>query len=223
MRRIALVVQRRFKIEGHVFERRFRSIECRDADHLRRAIVYTHLNPERAGLESESYRWSSAMLYEGTSDEHCAVAVASALRLFSGAPDATEMQLRACYARYMKWRRTKDATDKVGGICSEAEPTCAVGDAHFMESFCALPAANGRSSADLRDKAIELLRQIAPHQNVDILRRPRLPASFGAQRRELIAGLLQAGYAGHAIANFLRISDSAVSRIATVLRYSSLK
>jgi REP element-mobilizing transposase RayT len=223
MRRIALLVQRRYRIEGHVFERRFRSVECRDADHLRRAIVYTHLNPERAGLESESYRWSSAVLYEADRDENCAVAVTSALRLFAGAPDDAEMQLRACYARYMKWRRTKDAFDNVGDLCSEAEPICAAGDAHFIKSFCALPATNGRPSLDLRDKAIELLRQIAPDQKVDVFRVSRLPSTLSARRRELIAALVQARYPGHAIANFLRISDTAVSRIATAMRYSASK
>src|SRR5688500_9811985 len=50
MRRLDLLVQRSMEIEGHVFERRFRSLTFDDAPHLRRSIIYSDLNPHRAGL-----------------------------------------------------------------------------------------------------------------------------------------------------------------------------
>ena len=50
MRRVALQVQRQHGFEGSVVERRFRDTACTTPDHVRMAIVYTHLNPWRAGL-----------------------------------------------------------------------------------------------------------------------------------------------------------------------------
>src|SRR5207253_9949941 len=67
LRRIALLDQRRHGVEGHVFERRFRSKLCQDRDHLPTAIIYIHRNPVNAGLcrQATDYRWSSANCYEG--------------------------------------------------------------------------------------------------------------------------------------------------------------
>ncbi len=222
MRRIALAVQRRFGVEGHVFERRFRSLECRDADHLRRAIIYTHLNPARAGLDPESYRWSSAVLYERevSNQEICDVAVTFALRLFADAPSDSELQLRACYVRYLAWRRNKDSHDLAGTVCPAKEPRMIAGNAHFMASFCAIPANIGRPVADLRDKANELMIRISDGISIDALRRPTLPRALCAVRRQLIAALLELRYPGRDIANFLRVSDSSVSRISTWMRYA---
>src|SRR5690606_28499612 len=67
LRRIAIQVQRTHEREGRVFERRYRDRYCADADHLRTAILYTHLNPIRAGLCSDprEYPWSSHLAWVG--------------------------------------------------------------------------------------------------------------------------------------------------------------
>jgi REP element-mobilizing transposase RayT len=224
MRRIALLVQRRFALDGHVFERRFRSTNCRDADHLRRAIVYTNLNPQRAGIcDAEAYQWSSAVLYGGAaSGDECDVAITSALRLFAGEPNMSEVQLRACYRRYVAWRLEKDAHDSCGARIATLEPLTPAGDAFFLQHFCAIPAMNSRPTADLRDRAMQLLGSISNSMSVDLLRRRRLNRHCTDIRRQLIAGLLQHRYRVVDIANFLRISDSAVSRIAIQMRYGLL-
>lgn len=50
---------------GHVFECRYYDKPCLDAEYLRNAIAYVHLNPVRAGLCSRAsdYEWSSHGLY----------------------------------------------------------------------------------------------------------------------------------------------------------------
>ena len=223
MRRIALSVQRRHQLQGHVFERRFRSIACNDAEYLRNAIVYTHLNAQRAGL-SPAYRWSSAVLYErGVSRDVCDVAVTFALRLFADAPTDSDIMLRAAYARYLAWRMARDNAIATGKIHLVAKPRFAAGDAHFAQSFCSLPDAPCVPRRDLRDEAIKILHGISLDVDIDDLRGRGLTHHQSELRRELIAALLQKRYAGRKIANFFCVSDSTVSRIATQMRYAPLE
>jgi putative transposase len=226
MRRIALLVQRAVGVEGHVFERRFRSVACENADHLRRAIIYTHLNPRRAGLcTDDSYEWTSARSYaaNASSGASCDVAIALALRLFAASPDDSIDQLWAYYQRYLQWRLEKDAHDRAGTLCYVPEPVLSAGDAHFLRSFCSLPVPSGRPTKDLRDKAIELLPNIDPVVTLDSLRRKSVKRSISVVRSQLIASLLQARYTGRCIADFFRISDSAVSKIASRMRYAQIQ
>jgi hypothetical protein len=130
--------------------------------------------------------------------------------------------MRASYRHYLQWRIEKDCHEAEGTLCSTPEPALPAGDLHFLRSFCALPPSNGRPNKDLRDKAIELLASISIEPNIEALRKPNLSHQLGSVRRELIAGLLQAGYRGRDIANFLRTSDSTVSRIAIEMRYATV-
>ncbi len=224
MRRTALLVQRAFDIKGHVFERRFRSHACENADHLRRAIIYTHLNPRRAGLcdDDNSYAWSSSCLYLRESDklDICDVAVTMALQMFRKQPADSDDDMRRAYREYLAWRIEKDKHDEEGTVCPTREPLMPAGDVHFLRSFCALPATNGRPRKDLRDHAIELLSAIEHQLSIDALRKRNLPRNLSAARKQLIAGLLQARYKGCDIANFLRTADSTVSRVAIQMRYA---
>jgi REP element-mobilizing transposase RayT len=224
MRRTALLVQRAHVMKGHVFERRFRSLACENADHLRRAIVYTHLNPRRARLCSTDadYAWSSGHLYRRKSKQLdvCDVAVNLTLQMFGKHPSDSHDDLQRAYCEYLEWRIEKDRHDEEGTVCPTREPLMPAGDAHFLRSFCALPPTNGRPSRDLRDYAIKLLSAIDEQLSIDSLRKRNLPRNLSAARRELIAGLLQARYKGCDIANFLRTADSTVSRVAIAMRYA---
>jgi REP element-mobilizing transposase RayT len=223
MRRTSLLMQRAHGLKGHTFERRFRSHACSNADHLRRAITYTHLNPIRAGLCKHTYAWSSARLFERNSHPgDCAVAVTFALRLFALGARDTEEEMRDNYARFVVWRVLKDEHDAAGTICSAPEPQFAAGDAYFARTFCALPRPDGVIRRDLRDSAIDLLRRSSVDVSLDELRVQRLPRSLTNLRRKLIAGLLELRHPGRDIANFFRISDTAVSRIAIEIRYSKM-
>jgi putative transposase len=224
MRRTALLVQRAFDIKGHVFERRFRSHACEDADHLRRSIIYTHLNPRRAHLcdAHTDYAWSSGYLYlrEAAKLDVCDVAVTMALQMFGKQPTDSLDDMRRAYLEYLEWRIEKDKHDEEGTACPTREPLMAAGDAHFLRSFCALPPTNGRPTKDLRDHAIVLLSAIDNQLSIDALRKRNLPRNLTAARKELIAGLLQTRYKGCDIANFFRTADSTVSRVAIAMRYA---
>ena len=223
MRRVSLKVQRAHGIEGHVFERRFRSYPCADASYLRNAIVYTNLNPKRAGLCSDgaSYKWCSYSAFMTTilrSDSP--EALIDALRLFATTPRAEPEQIIADYQSYVAWRIEKDRCDDVDELCMTAEPKSAGGDAFFAQRFCSLPGTIIRPTRDLRDRAREVLAEIEPAMSLSDLHGARLPRSLRAIRRQLVASLLQAGYRGRSIATFLRVSDSAVSQVASQMRYA---
>ena len=58
------------EVEGHLFERRFRSILVKSQGHALRVTRYIPLNPVRAGLcdRPEQYRWSSYAATIGRAD-----------------------------------------------------------------------------------------------------------------------------------------------------------
>jgi REP element-mobilizing transposase RayT len=223
MRRIALLVQRRFGVEGHVFERRFRSFACENADRLRRAVIYTSLNAWRCGLCTDPAAWAygshTRLIACATSDipeRH----VLETLKLFAHESTNDWAELVAAYLACLRWRMEKDAHTAAGIPYDVPEPPTDSGDRHFVTSFCALPALSLRPRTDLRDKAIELLEEMGLDDAVNMLRRRRLNRHLTSVRRQLIAGLLQHGYRVKQIADFLRLSDSAVSLVASQMRYA---
>jgi REP element-mobilizing transposase RayT len=139
MRRIALLVQRQFSVKGHVFERRFRSFACADADRLRRAVIYTNLNPWRAELcrDPAEWAWSSHVrLISCATSDIPEGDVLQTLKLFANEATTDWTALAAAYLACLKWRMEKDlhlATDTPYDV---PEPPTAFGDRHFAESFC---------------------------------------------------------------------------------------
>jgi len=222
LRRIALHVQHAHDIEGHVFERRFRSIPCANADQLRRCIVYTHNNPRRKGLcdDLSDYRWSSHFRYvtEPTGDIS-RIELVTALRLFADSPPQSKRELRNNYIRYVQWRLAKDDCDVRGEPFCAREPSTIDGDKIFAEKFTGLPLSPRVPLKDLRDKAMELLAEIHGECEMSRLRRRTSKRAVVEVRRQLIAALLQCGYRRGSIADFFNISDTTVSVVATAMRY----
>lgn len=120
--RLALAVHTVHDLEGPVFWRHYASQPCLHPEHARNAIVYTHLNPVRAGLceVPEAYPWTSHGLYAGESGEpgageasvldHLRPVLDSALGLdlFAARPTRRLDQLRADYRRFVEWRLEAD-------------------------------------------------------------------------------------------------------------------
>lgn len=224
MRRIAIRVQRKLGIGGHVFERRFRSSPCRDADYARAAIVYTNLNPSRAGLCSspEDYAWCSHMRIIGKPRSISELnSTREALLLFANEPRTDLEYLRNCYLRYVAWRIAKDDHHRDGMPFVTPPPATNHGDTHFRESYCQVAAMVLRPTIDLRDRATILLARISPGVEITELRQRYLKRSQVPVRNEMIKRLLQEGYAGGRIADFFRISDSKTSQIAIAIRYGA--
>lgn len=65
LRRLARRTQMAHDREGPIFWRHYGAVACLDPWHARNAIVYTHLNPVRAGIGSQAsdYPWTSHGLY----------------------------------------------------------------------------------------------------------------------------------------------------------------
>jgi putative transposase len=225
MRRISLLVQRVVGIEGHVFERRFRSHPCENADYLRRAIVYTNLNAKRAQLCADPSQYAWASHTDLFLDEDCSVRgiqVMHTLNLFAHSEANDRSDLRGAYLRYVDWRMSKDECDAAEVPYDVPEPQTDAGDAFFATSFCALPPLTRHPQCDLRDKAAQLLSRIDSTCSMDTLRYGRLNRRNMDVRRQLIAGLLQLDYPKYRIADFLRVSASTISLVATKMRYGSL-
>jgi putative transposase len=220
MRRIAMLVQRTHRLQGHVFERRFRSHLCDSPDYLRNAIVYTHINPLRANLCTNlaQYRWTShaeLIAREArTCEEH-----PNPLYLFCDRAPATQADLVASYMKYVEWRITADQFAAEEKPYTVAPPPSAYGDAHFVKMYGALPTASPALLSDLRDVAIQTLLVINRDIDVNELRTSRCSRPLTRIRRQLIASLLQRGYRGRAISRFFGISDAVVSKIAIQMRY----
>lgn len=221
LRRIALLIHRRFEREGHVFERRFRSHHCADADHLRRALTYTHLNPFRASLcdATLDFRWSSHLGYFGQNCGTMHARYRDALSLFAISGDEEECDLRWNYEKYVRYRIDRDAALAMGSLWTRAEPEFPAGDSYFRETFVAgIQTVQPARRKDLRDAARDRLLRTQTAVDLEDLRRPHGPRENLPIRNEVIAGLSQEGYPGVAIAQFFRISQPRVSVIAATVR-----
>lgn len=219
LRRIALLVHRTQGRTGHVFERRFRSKPCLDADHIRAAILYTHFNPVKAGLCSSvnEYRWTSHGAYCEEGESAQGIMVGDVLRLFAAEPHVTERDaLRRQYLAHVDWwQRTHHPKPDV-----TPPPPAHGGSAFFAGKYCAhLDDAAANAAIDLRDRAVQLLTLIARDCELDKLRGPYVGRRASEVRRQLIAALLSADYQGTAIADLLKVSPSVVSRVSGQMRW----
>lgn len=240
LRRIALHVQRAHGREGYVFERRYRERSCGDPDYLRNAIVYTHLNPVRAGLceDPADYAWSSHNAWQGIDPGISGlVPLTGAIQLFAVAPQRCDRDLRGDYATFMGWRRAYDAwlvaaAEGTGAGCSPPPPPVAQGDAHWKVTLSSSPAlTNGHavsgepvtgevdpSRPDLRAIAEEALAETEPGLDLYTLRSRFGGPLYVKARHQVVLRAAALGYRNTQIAAYLRLSSSAVSDVITADR-----
>jgi REP element-mobilizing transposase RayT len=235
LRRIASLVQRATGREGHVFERRFRDRPCLDPDHVRSAIVYSHLNPVRAGLVSHpgGYQWTSHRAYRthggGPACMVPALKVESALGLFSRREDACMDELRGSYASYVAWRLRCDrhhAAEKLGLVVGTPPPPPPFwsGDIWWSRTFTPLVHPTSRANhdgqvesmprrPDLRDIAKQTLAEHSPFADLERVRSNCKERVVVRLRSAMIHRMSDAGYSGRAMARYLRVSDQCVSHV----------
>ena len=216
LQRVALLMQRRHKIQGHVFERRFRSKCCHDAEYLPNAIVYVHRNPVKANivLQPCNYRWSSAACYEGKAPPGF-IAVAEGLQAFDPNGSGAFLSQQDAYIDRINAARHDDEED--------------YWDWYFrprygrrQTSVPATPHASRKALRDIRDVAVDILRTINRDIDVEIVRSRYGGRDVVAVRKQLICSLIQRGYAGVAIAKYLRVSEATVSLLRSAMRWSSI-
>lgn len=220
LRRVALLVQRMHRIEGHVFERRFRSRHCRDQAHLRNTILYIHRNPVAAGLcdDASLYDWSTHLAYLGL--RPCGfVDVEAGRRIIACVDDDYKGDLRELYATaFQQYCSLKEGTP-ASTLFESA------GDQHRMryEPFSFSPRSRDVLLPDVRDAVLLWLKSMAIDCDVELLRSRYRSPRYVAVRTQLIATLLQRGYKGADIAGYLRVSIATVSKVRCAMRWSTWK
>lgn len=218
LRRIALLVQRTQGRTGHVFEGRFRSKPCLDADYIRAAILYTHFNPVKAGICSSvhDYRWTSHSAYCADGDSSQGIVVNDVLRLFADDLNHSDRDLlRRQYLKHVDWWHRTHHPQPLAIM----QPSALGGTAFFAGTFCThLDGAAVLAAIDLRDRAVQVLSLITRDCELETLRGSHIGRRASTIRRQLIAALLSAQYQGTAIADLLKVSPSVVSRVSGQIR-----
>lgn len=234
LRRIALLVQRTTGREGHIFERRFHSSPCLDAEYFRNAIAYVHLNGMRANLCSslDDYEWCSHRAYaasgytlEGRGN---GVSVERALRIFAARNRDTLSKCLANYLLFIQWRRAMDAhrSAEENGVMTDppVRPSTVGGDTYWDRNYSSirvLEEAGGRSRQDLPDIARGALSELEPEMDLEVLRAGDRTKAVVRVRRRFILQALAAGHRGGVIARFLNVAPTTVSSVRTAAMHES--
>lgn len=220
MHRSSVLLRSAHKLEGHIFERRYWSGVCLDADYARAAIVYVHLNPYRARLckQVADYEWSSHARYL-TCDfsEEGSPCAQLGLRLFANGDDSTAVRQ---YLHYIEYQVALDAGSQNGQYPALAPPKpCHTGDRYWLDQFAPAAAAfnKPRAAISMYDVATQLLLRLDSCCPLDLVRSGTRAPRVSAIRKQLIAALLARGFRGTLIARFFGISTTAVSRVAVSL------
>jgi REP element-mobilizing transposase RayT len=223
MHRSAALLKWTHKIDGHVFERRYWSGGCLDAEYARTAIIYVHLNACRAGLcaDPTGYEWSSHNQYLGsaTSSEHERICAETGLRLFASDDDVEAR--RNVYLEHLRFQMSIDrfSAGEIAGTLLRSPRPCTSGDLHWLAEYA--PSARAlewpEPAAALYDVASHLLRRLDPRCSLDLVRSGTRARQVANIRKQLIAALLARGFRGVALARFFGVSDTAISRIAVSL------
>lgn len=229
IQRTALLVRRSHGGEGHVFGRRYWSCVCAGPEYLRHAVVYTHLNPWKAGLCSDpaDYPWSSHALIEnggGVGSWNAQIAREKTRLLFAN-EDYEEASITENYRAYVAYAklRYKDAIPGDRFLFDWStdwfRPRAPKGDEHWAAEYSqVMPAQQRRiEQRDIRDRAVAVLRLLASDCTLDMLRLGGRSVAITKIRRELIAVLHTSGYRRSAIARVLYVSPSMVSDVIATL------
>lgn len=215
LRSAALATQRAHGLEGHVFERRFHDRYCRDADHLRSAIAYTHANPVRAGIcaEPADYAWSSHHQYlpGPVVGGRVVVDVGTGLSAFAEPGAPWPETAPAAYADFLAGilcscgdeGRSTSGVDAVARVARPARNGDGV----------AAPDADARHAIPLAEITRRVLADSGDPFPAHALKSRRGPRSRLRIRARVAIEASRSGYSGREIARFLEISEPTVSRI----------
>lgn len=226
LRRVAHRVQRYHGFEGSVVERRFRDRMCKNAGHVREAILYTHLNPLRAGLcdADLAYPWTTQRAYlPGTDpalfgiDPHVQQMV---LELFADDPGQSRDQLCGEYLRWLAWRIHQDESRKARAenwLVDEppSQPVATMGDIAWRRYFVVgglIESHAGAPLTDLRDFVRDELGRIAPGVTAEQCRGSHVSRRIARIRRRVFRAAAARGYRTGEIACFFDVSPQTVSR-----------
>ena len=221
MHRTAMMLKRAFDMDGHVFGDRYWSGICSTPAYVRRAIIYTHLNPPRGGLcrQPEGYDWSGHQHYLAPRTDWYVEGREEGLRFFAGTDGDDPLRQ---YLEHVRFQMAIDAYMR-GELDADViipAPPCPGGNLHWQQNYQAVLhfAKRITPKQPLYDVACRLLGRLDPLCTLDLLRIGLKAPSHVRIRKNLIAALLTAGYRQTQIARLLCISTSSVSQVAISLR-----
>lgn len=227
MLRIAVRVQKKFDHAGHVFGRPYWASICNDPGYLRRAIVYTHLNPCKAGLceAPESYQWSSHRAYLEDCHAQSGFSPLHGLLLFADQSiEAADAILS--YMRFVDFVVERRRTGVPGdwlmprGPDRMLIPLARHGDAHWAITYSQIASASFERMVltPITDQAAAILRRIDPGCDLETLQNGGRRKALNALRRQVAIALISSGYRTGLIARCLRVCPSYVSHLRTCMR-----
>ncbi len=226
MQRAVVHVRRTFPGEGHVFGRPYWASACANPAYLRRAILYTHLNPVKAHLceTAEAYPWSS----------HSAYVSGNSMRegkLLFADQSADDVALRSSYLRFIDYCMFQRANRIPGdwllpdGPHRIKLPSAPLGDAHWASNYAAVaqPDPFTHLNIDVARPALVLLSRINRDVTLDMIRTAGRSRMLNGIRTQLVEGLVMYGCRTTAISRCLRVSPSLVSKVRRAMRVSAAR
>ena len=234
MQRTVARVRRAHGGEGHVFGRPYWAATCKNPGYLRRAIVYTHMNPCKAGLCDTvgDYPWSSHPDYMASATR----AAGRRAHLLEGIMLFTNTSVEAAdavrnYQRFIEHCVTQRANRIPGdwllpdGPERHLLPSTAQGDTYWLANYSTFNEARSftRTNIDVSHAATSLLGHIDPTLSLDDIRMAGRSRTMSKVRRQLIEGLLVHGCRNGAISRCLRVSASLVSTVSTQMRFRAIR
>ena len=244
LRRLAHQLQRHHGLDGPIFWRPYAVAACFDPDHARNAIAYTNLNPVRAGLCAQplEYEWTSHAVYcddaaapdlsQTTRALAPLIDPAVALPLFASAPGRRLDELRADYRRYIEWRlaadqqRHRQSRAEVP-VLPLFEPSSTLPWSREYGPLFHSPVRSGEMPGEahekcylptLADVAHATLIRFAPGVRIEDVKGRYGGRSMARIRHRIVIAMMAAGFRNVAIARFLQLSESAVSKIVCAHR-----
>ena len=216
--------------QGHVFGEPYWSGVCGNPAYIRRAIIYTHLNPCKANLCSEpaKWPWTSHNKYVSAAAHGPHFDPTHGLMLFAYNNAASD-RLPFDYMRFVEYCIERRKLAIPGdwllpeGPNRALLPEAPLGDSHWVTQYSSFTEAASftRPNVDVRTHAIALLKVIAADVSIDNLRLWGHTRALRTVRRQVVEGLITAGCKGAPIGRCLNLSESYVSRVRTGMRGSA--
>ncbi len=242
LRRLAHRIQNAHDLEGPVFWRPYGCRACLDPSHARNAIVYTHLNPLRAGVVADPsrYAWTSHALYATRTPGRLPAQLEPlravldprpALGLFSTAAERTTDERRIDYCAFVDWRigvdraQDDDTADDPAWVPHPPSPWQDTGALWSLSPLFHTPVRTHpgdvtgdpsrpiRHLPDLATLAQTVLDAEAPGLPLERIRGRRGGTRAIRLRHMIIRRLHAAGFRNVQIAQFLGLSESGVSYV----------
>ena len=224
LRRCALLIQRTFGIDGHIFSRTFHHRVCVDAEDLRNCIGYVHRNPVKAGacFDPAEYPWCSHTGYledDFSLQGMTRPRLMTPIELYARSADSTT---RADHRRdYLIYMDELQSASRAGVV---RRPFPLHGDRYWVDLCTPSTTLAGRPSdarMDLRDVVLIGIRQLCPDLDITEVRAFR-GARMIAIRTKLVERAGMAGHRGCDIARYLHMSEARVSHILKNQRIKNL-